>query len=60
MTINELREKSGCGLLLCKQAIDYAKGEEKIAIAYLKAKTFAVSTPKLTFDERVKLFIEEE
>lgn len=60
MTINELREKSGCGLTLCKQAIDYAKGDEKVALAYLKAKTLAVATPKITFNERVKLFIEKE
>lgn len=60
MTINELREKTGCGLLDCKKALDYAKGNENIAIAYIKAKTLAVATPKLTFDERVKLFMESD
>lgn len=59
MTVKELREKTGVGLMLCKQAIDYAKGNEATAIAYIRAKTLAVATPKLTFDERVELFKKE-
>jgi len=60
LNIQELREQTGCGMMMCKQAFDYAKGDDRRAIAYLKAKTYAVSTPKLTFDERVKLFFDNE
>ena len=60
MDIKELREKTGCGMFLCKQALDYAKGDGRVAIAYLKAKSYAVATPNISFDERVKLFIENE
>lgn len=56
MTILELRDKTGCGLILCKKAIEYSNGDEEIALAYIKAKTIAVATPNLSFDERVKLF----
>lgn len=38
--------------MLCKEAIEYAKGDEQVAIAYLKAKGLAVATPSLTFDQR--------
>lgn len=52
--IQELKEKTGCSLIDCKKALEYGEGDLDIAIAYLKAKGFAVATPKLTFDERVE------
>lgn len=58
MNVRKLRNKTGVGLRLCKLALNYSEGNEKIAIAYIKAKTIAVATPKLTFDERVQLFLE--
>ncbi|HMM31192.1 MAG TPA: hypothetical protein PKB13_05355 [Clostridia bacterium] len=54
----DLRNSTGCGLAQCKKAVDYARGDRKMAIAYLKAISFAVATPGLTFDERVKRFYE--
>lgn len=57
MDVHELRELSGCSILLCKEAIEYSNGNRELAIAYIKAKTIAVSTGKMTFDERVKSFI---
>ena len=60
MTIKELREKTGVGMMFCRKAIEYSNGNEKIAMAYIKAKTLAIATPKLTFDERVKIFIEKD
>lgn len=54
--INKLRQETGCGLIDCKKAIDYSSNNYLLAIAYLKAKTFAVNTPNLTFDERVQMF----
>lgn len=57
--IKELRERTGCGMAMCGRAYDYAKGDEKISIAYVRAKGLAVATPGLTFDERVQRFIEK-
>ena len=37
---------------------EYAKGDEKIAGAFIKAKTIAVATPGLSFDERVRSFLD--
>lgn len=58
--IQKLREKTGCGLIDCKKALEYGDGDFAIAIAYLKAKGFAVATPGLTFDERVKYFLTKD
>ena len=58
--IQKLREKTGCGLIDCKKALEYGDGDFAIAIAYLKAKGFAVTTPGLTFDERVKYFLTKD
>lgn len=54
--IRALREKTGCGMMDCKNALAYSKGDFDIAIAYLDAKHLAVATPNMTFDERVKSF----
>lgn len=54
--INKLRQETGCGLIDCKKAINYSNNNYLLAVAYLKAKTLAVNTPKLNFDERVQLF----
>ena len=56
----ELREKTGCSLSLCKEAIEYCKNKEDVVpIGYLKAKTLAVYT-KMSFEDRVKLFSRSE
>ncbi|HCL4480142.1 TPA: hypothetical protein N2D99_002228 [Clostridium botulinum] len=44
-------------MILCKHALEYSKGDEEIAIAYIKSKTLAVATPNLTFDERIQYFL---
>jgi translation elongation factor EF-Ts len=59
----ELRNVSHCPLAMCKKAIEYAEehnGDDYMAIAYLKAKTLAVATPGLSFDERVRRFMGEK
>lgn len=63
MFVNDIkmfREKTGCSLMESKAAMEYANGDEILAIAYLKAKSFAVATPCLTFDERVQKFYKLE
>ena len=58
--IKELRDRTGCGLKLCRDAWLYAEehgGDMQMAIAYCKAKTLAVYT-NCSFDERVKRFLE--
>lgn len=57
----DLRNISHCSLSLCKKAIAYAiehNGNDYMAIAYLKAKNFAVKTT-CSFDERVQMFMKE-
>ena len=57
MNIKELREISGAGLHECKKAIEYCETHTDCTpLGYLKACGFAVATPNLTFDERVKKF----
>lgn len=46
-------------MTLCRDALDYSQGKINLAIAYLKAETLAVATPKLNFDERVQCFYKE-
>ena len=58
----ELRNISHCPLAMCKKALEYTQehnGDDYMAIAYLKAKTLAVATPRLSFDERVQRFMNE-
>lgn len=57
----ELRNNTGCSLFMCKQAINYSlahNGDDNMAVAYLKAKSFALKTD-CNFDERVKYFMED-
>ncbi len=54
--VKSLRAETGTSLKLCSDAYDYAKGDRKIALAYIKAKTLAVCTPGMTFDQRVQMF----
>ena len=56
--VKRLCEETGIGMHNCARAYDYANGDHDIAIAYLKAKTLAVATPGLSFDERVQRFLE--
>lgn len=58
--IKQLNTETGMGLHNCTKAYDYANGDHDLAIAYLKAKTLAVATPGLSFDERVRRFLEIE
>ena len=56
--VKRLREFTGMGTYNCSKAYDYANGDFDTAVAYLKAKTLAVATPDLSFDERVQRFLE--
>ena len=60
LKIKELSKETGMGLHNCVKAYNYANGNHDIAIAYLKAKTMAVATPGLSFDERVQRFLERK
>lgn len=55
--VKELRNLTGCSMLLCKQALEYSNEDQELAIAYIRAKSYAVATKGLTFDERVKRFL---
>ena len=53
-----LREKTGMSLTLCKRAILYAENHKGCtALGYLKARSIAIATPNLTFEERVRKFL---
>jgi hypothetical protein len=56
----QLSVETGMDLRSCDKAYDYSNGDHDLAIAYLKAKTLAVATPGLSFDERVQLFLKGE
>ena len=58
--IKQLSIETGMGLHNCAKAYNYADGDHGLAIAYLKAKTLAVATPGLSFDERVQRFLRIE
>lgn len=61
MTAVELKNLSGCSLAMCKKALEYATahdGDDRMVIAYLKAKTLAVKT-MCDFDTRVRRFMED-
>lgn len=61
MTVLELKEISGAGLHKCKKAIEYCGAHKDCTpLGYLKACSFAVATPNMTFDERVRSFSLEE
>ena len=52
-----LREKTGMNFILCKRAILYSKiHKECTALGYLKARSIAIATPNMTFEERVRKF----
>ena len=56
----DLHRKTGCSLRACKMAIAYAtKHKDCTALGYLKAKGIAVSTPHMTFEQRVRMMSEE-
>lgn len=56
--IIQLREKSGCSVRMCRDALEYGEKDMCTALAYLKAKGIAVATPGLSFDRRVQRFKE--
>lgn len=57
----ELRDKTGCSLDLCVQAVVYSKNHAGCTpLGYLKAKTLAVATLNVTFEQRVRMFSKEE
>ena len=52
-----LRNQTGMNLTLCKRAILYAKNHKGCtALGYLKARSIAIATPNMTFEERVRRF----
>ena len=58
--VNRLHNETGCGLLECRKAIEYAKSHDGCTpLGYLKAKGIAVATPRYTFEERVRWFSTE-
>ena len=60
--IKQLREETGCGIRLCKDAYKYAlehNGGYIMMVAYCKAKVAAVKS-SMPFDERVKKYMEDD
>lgn len=52
-----LRNQTGINFTLCKRAILYAKNHKGCtALGYLKARSIAIATPNMTFEERVRKF----
>jgi len=69
--ISLLKASTGFSLSMCRDAIVFAttysldisgcdSTDLDVALAYLKAKTLAVATVGLTFNERVKHFYEKD
>ena len=55
--IIKLRNESGCGLYLCRKAIEFSKEHEGCTpLGYLHAMTDPVNTKGLSFEERVRKF----
>jgi len=55
--IQTLRNQTGMSLILCKRAILYTKNHKRCtALGYLKARSIAIATPNMTFEERVRKF----
>jgi len=57
-----LRNSTGCGLQECHKALIYSNNNYELAVAYLKAKSYAVVIKDkdgnpISFDERVKKFL---
>ncbi len=44
--VDELRSITGCGLMQTKEALEYAKGDMKIAYEYLRHKAFGTEKPE--------------
>ena len=44
--VKNLREKTGCGMMHCKKALEYSQGDEAKAIDYLREKGLAVANKK--------------
>lgn len=56
-----LRNQTGASLMLCKRAILYSeKHKGCTALGYLKARSIAIATPNMTFEERVRFFSKNE
>lgn len=52
-----LRNQTGINFTLCKRAILYAQNHKGCtALGYLKARSIAIATPNMTFEERVRKF----
>ena len=59
--IKALRDETGASLYECKRAIEYANTHKGCtAIGYLKARAIAVCTPNRTFEDRVRVFSNNE
>lgn len=58
--VKALRDKTGAGLLICREAVQYGMSKpydmEEWALAYVKAHGLAVATPGKTWEERVEMF----
>jgi len=55
--VKALSNQTGVSLILCKRAILYAKNHKGCtALGYLKARSIAIATPNMTFEERVRRF----
>ena len=55
--VKELAAYTGCPMSLCNAAFLYARDHDDCTpIGFLKAKCNAVATPKMTFEERVRMF----
>jgi len=52
-----LRNQISASLMLCKRAILYSENHKGCtALGYLKARSIAIATPNMTFEERVRRF----
>lgn len=58
--IHKLHDFSGCSRIICKRALEYGNGDWNVAIAYLKAENNALCTRGISFDDRVKMFMEDD
>ncbi len=54
--VTELRMLTGASIYECIKAVEYGGDDGLLAVAYLKAKSFAVSTPNMSFEDRVQMF----
>ena len=55
-----LRRITGAGLMACRSAILYVQEHETCTPkGYLKANALAVSTPNISFEQRVRMFSNE-